>query len=71
MRITGSSVETVDIYLNSDKEGCFEKIFSVRNTCCGGMNLILKFDTNLDDMTLRSMSLEEILSWKPVINSDF
>jgi hypothetical protein len=40
-----------------------EKVFSVANTCCGGMVLVLKFSVDKDNLELLSMSLKKVSDW--------
>jgi hypothetical protein len=69
MKSTGSSAETVDFAANTARVRSFEKVFIVRNTCCGPMNLVLKFETNTKDMKLVSVSLKKI--FRPVQADNF
>lgn len=69
MKIKGSAAETVDFTVNTPRVRSFEKTFAVNNTCCGPMNLVLKFTTDTKDMKLVSISLKKI--FRPVTADHF
>ena len=71
MKITASSTETVNFYANFDQVKYFEKVFRVNNTCCGDMNLVLKFSAGKKDISLASMSLKKIFRSTDDYNSTF
>lgn len=55
---TDQSVDFADRDHNAYKE--VEKVFSVCNTCCGSMNLVLRFKVDRNDVGLLSMKLDKV-----------
>jgi hypothetical protein len=67
MKILGTSTDMVYFPGRTDSRNIqVEKVFSVRNCCCGQMNLILKFNVDNKDIVLASMSLKKISSRMPI-----
>ncbi len=62
MKVSGLSTQTVDFLGSAEGVISFSKVFSVRNTCCGAMNLVVKFYVDKDDLHLVSLNLKEIFS---------
>jgi len=60
MKVSGTSTQTVDFLGNAEGVMSFSKVFSVRNTCCGAMNLVIKFYVDKDDLHTASLNLSEI-----------
>ncbi len=59
MRINGYAAQTMDIYSKNVPSQTFNKVFSVSNSCCGEMSLVLTFRVNKDNMRLVGMKLTE------------
>ena len=58
--------ETVKMLTNAEEPYFIEKIFIVRHTCCGPLQLILKFSVQQDRLTLISETLRPFGGWQTI-----